>query len=163
MDTFFFANAGAEAVEGAVKLAKHYTGRTNIIVFQGGFHGRTHLTMAMTTGKNVYRFDYQPLPSGIFVAPFPSAYRYQMTAEAASQWALRELDLILHTQTDPEETAAFVIEPVMGGRGLYPRSRPFPPRLAASVRPARDIVGRRRNPKRLWTALAAISPVSTAM
>ena len=55
LDTFFFSNSGAEAVEASVKLAKHATGKTNIIVFNGSFHGRTHLTMAMTTSKPVYR------------------------------------------------------------------------------------------------------------
>src|SRR5262245_24583054 len=58
LDTFFFSNSGAEAVEASVKLARHYTGRSNIIVFQGGFHGRTAQTMAMTTAKTVYRVDY---------------------------------------------------------------------------------------------------------
>ncbi len=120
LDAFFFSNSGAEAVEGAVKLARHATGRSNIIVFQGGFHGRTHLTMAMTTAKTVYRARYQPLPGGIFVAPFPFAYRYGMDEEAASQWALQELDMVLHTQTDPSETAAMVIEPVLGEGGYIP-------------------------------------------
>ncbi len=125
LDTFFFSNSGAEAVEGAVKLARHYTGRTNLIVFQGGFHGRTAQTMAMTTGKTVYRVKYQPLPGGIFVAPFPYAYRYQMSAEEVSQYALRELDMILHTQTAPEETAAMVIEPVLGEGGYVPAPPQF--------------------------------------
>ena len=71
LDTFFLSNSGAEAVEGSVKLARHYTGRPHIIVFQGSFHGRTAQTMAMTTAKTVYRVDYQPLPAGVFVAPFP--------------------------------------------------------------------------------------------
>ena len=71
IDRFFFANSGAEATEGAVKLAKQTTGRPNTIVFQGSFHGRTHQTMAMTTSKTSYRAGHVPLPSGIFVAPFP--------------------------------------------------------------------------------------------
>ena len=120
LDSFFFSNSGAEAVEASVKLARHYTGRTNIIVFQGSFHGRTAQTMAMTTAKTVYRVDYQPLPGGIFVAPFPYAYRYGMSEEAATQFALRELDLLLHTQTAPQETAAMVIEPVLGEGGYVP-------------------------------------------
>jgi 4-aminobutyrate aminotransferase len=53
LDTFFFSNSGAEAVEGAVKLARHATGRSNVIVFQGSFHGRTNQTMAMTTSKTI--------------------------------------------------------------------------------------------------------------
>lgn len=125
LDTFFFSNSGAEAIEGSVKLARHYTGRTNIIVFQGGFHGRTAQTMAMTTAKTVYRVKYQPLPGGIFVAPFPYAYRYNMSAAEVSQWALQELDLILHTQSAPEETAAMVIEPVLGEGGYVPAPPQF--------------------------------------
>jgi 4-aminobutyrate aminotransferase len=73
---FFFSNSGAEAVEAAVKLARMATKRRNIIVFQGSFHGRTHQAMAMTTSKYVYRYNYQPLPGAIFVAPFPYAYYY---------------------------------------------------------------------------------------
>ena len=125
LDSFFFSNSGAEAVEASVKLARHYTGRTNIIVFQGSFHGRTAQTMAMTTAKTVYRVDYQPLPGGIFVAPFPYAYRYGMSEEAATQFALRELDLLLHTQTAPQETAAMVIEPVLGEGGYVPAPPQF--------------------------------------
>jgi 4-aminobutyrate aminotransferase len=60
-------------VEAAVKLARMATGRRNIIVMQGSFHGRTHQTMAMTTSKYVYRYNYQPLPGGVFVTPFPYA------------------------------------------------------------------------------------------
>src|SRR3984893_8223714 len=71
IDSFFFTNSGAEATEAAVKLAKQATGRPNIVVFEGSFHGRTHLTMAMTTSKVGYRSGYAPLPAGVHVAPFP--------------------------------------------------------------------------------------------
>lgn len=125
LDTFFFSNSGAEAVEASVKLARHYTRRPNIIVFQGSFHGRTAQTMAMTTAKTVYRVDYQPLPGGVFVAPFPYAYRYGMNAETVTNFALRELDLILHTQTAPQETAAMIIEPVLGEGGYVPAPSQF--------------------------------------
>ncbi len=117
MDTFFFSTSGAEAVEGAVKLARHATGRPNVIVFQGSFHGRTGQTMAMTTSKVIYRKGYQPLPGGVFVSPFPYWYRYGWNPEEATEFCLRELGLILHTQTAPEETAAMVIEPVLGEGG----------------------------------------------
>jgi 4-aminobutyrate aminotransferase len=60
LDTFFFSNSGAEAVEGAVKLARAATGKPNIIVFQGSFHGRTHAAMAMTTSKTIYRAGFNP-------------------------------------------------------------------------------------------------------
>ena len=71
IDTFFFANSGAEITEAAVKLAKQATKRPNTIVFSGSFHGRTHLAMAMTTSKTGYRAGHSPLPAGVFVAPYP--------------------------------------------------------------------------------------------
>jgi 4-aminobutyrate aminotransferase len=104
-------------VEAAVKLARQATQRPNIIVFQGSFHGRTAQAMAMTTSKTVYRKHYQPLPPGVFVAPFPYWYRYGWDPEVTSQWALEELRLLLKSQTDPGETAAIVIEPVLGEGG----------------------------------------------
>ena len=117
LDSFFFSNSGAEAVEGAVKLARQATGRTNVIVFQGSFHGRTVGAMSLTTSKTIYRGGYQPLMAGVFVAPFPYAYRYGWDAEQASAWCLDELDLLLATQTAPEETAALLVEPVLGEGG----------------------------------------------
>jgi 4-aminobutyrate aminotransferase len=117
LDGFFFSNSGAEAIEGAVKLARHATGRPNVIVFQGSFHGRTVGTMSLTTSKTVYRVGYQPLMAGVFVAPYPYAFRYGWEAEQTSQWCLNELEYLLTTQTAPHETAAMLIEPVLGEGG----------------------------------------------
>lgn len=117
LDSFFFSNSGAESIEGAVKLCKHATGRPNVIVFSGSFHGRTHLTMAMTTSKTVYRVGYQPLVPGIFVAPYPYAYKLGMDEDAAGDYCLAELKRLLKSQTAPEETACIVIEPVLGEGG----------------------------------------------
>lgn len=117
IDSFFFSNSGAEAVEGAIKLARHATGRSNVIVFQCSFHGRTSSAMALTTSKAVYRSGYQPLPSGVFVAPYPYAYRYGWSEEQTTAWCLEELDFLLLTQTSPQETAAILIEPVLGEGG----------------------------------------------
>jgi 4-aminobutyrate aminotransferase len=117
LDSFFFSNSGAEAVEGAVKLARHATGRPNVIVFQGSFHGRTALTMALTTSKTIYRAGYQPLPAGVFVAPYPYAYRYGWNPEETEAFCLRELEFLLKTQTAPSETAAILVEPVLGEGG----------------------------------------------
>ena len=71
IDTFFFANSGAEIIEAAVKLAKQVSGRPNIVVFSGSFHGRTHLTMAMTTSKTVYRVGPRPAAGGRLRRPVP--------------------------------------------------------------------------------------------
>ena len=117
LDCFFFSNSGAEAVEGAVKLARHATGKPNVIVFQGSFHGRTALTMALTTSKTIYRVGYQPLPAGVFVAPYPYAYRYGWSAEETEKFCLQEVEFLLKTQTAPSETAAILIEPVLGEGG----------------------------------------------
>jgi 4-aminobutyrate aminotransferase len=117
LDSFFFANSGAEAVENAVKIAKAATGRPNIIVFNGSFHGRTAQTMALTTSKIGYRTGFAPLPSGIYVSPFPYAFNLGMTEEQASQYALEKLEYLLASQTAPKDTAAILIEPVMGEGG----------------------------------------------
>jgi len=120
IDTFFFANSGAEATEAAVKLARQATHRPNVIVMDGSFHGRTMMAMAMTTSKTSYRAGYQPLPAGVFVAPFPRAYEWNVDATAAVERALEGLERLLAAQTAPDETAAIVIEPVLGEGGYIP-------------------------------------------
>lgn len=120
VDTFFFANSGAEATEGAIKLAKQATGRPNTIVFQGSFHGRTHLAMAMTTSKTVYRAGHSPLPAGVFPAPFPTWVGGDLTEDEATDEALAGLRLLLAGQTAPSETAAMILEPVLGEGGYLP-------------------------------------------
>src|SRR5512147_931097 len=117
IDSFFFANSGAEALENAVKIAKVATGRPNVIVFNGSFHGRTHGTMALTTSKTIYRTGFAPLPAGVYVAPFPYAFRLGMTEEQASAYALEQLEYLLASQTAPKETAAILIESVLGEGG----------------------------------------------
>ncbi|MBX7069641.1 MAG: aminotransferase class III-fold pyridoxal phosphate-dependent enzyme, partial [Microthrixaceae bacterium] len=119
IDTFFFSNSGAEATEAAVKLAKQATGRSNVIVFDGSFHGRTHLTMAMTTSKTVYRAGHSPLPAGVFVAPFPRSLGTGSLDERVEA-SLATLRHLLASQTAPSETAAIIIEPVLGEGGYEP-------------------------------------------
>jgi 4-aminobutyrate aminotransferase len=120
LNRFFISNSGAEAVEASIKLAKHATGRHNIIVMQGSFHGRTHLTMAMTTSKTVYRHKYFPHTSGIFVTPAPYAYYYGWDEKTTVDFCIKQLDLLLKGQSAPDETAAIIIEPVMGEGGYVP-------------------------------------------
>jgi 4-aminobutyrate aminotransferase len=125
IERFFIANSGAEATEAAVKLAKQATKRPHTIVFQGSFHGRTHLTMAMTTSKAVYRAGHAPLPSGVFVAPFPYTFLTGEDEDHAVDRCLAEFDLLLKTQTAPGETACVMIEPVLGEGGYVPAPARF--------------------------------------
>jgi 4-aminobutyrate aminotransferase len=120
IDSFFFANSGAEAVENAVKIARVATGRQNVIVFSGSFHGRTLGTMSLTTSKTVYRTGFGPLPSGVFVTPFPYAFRLRMTEAEASAYALEQLEYLLASQTAPKDTAAILVESVLGEGGYVP-------------------------------------------
>jgi 4-aminobutyrate aminotransferase len=117
LQSFFFSNSGAEGVEAAVKLARHATSRPNVIVFQGGFHGRTNAAMAMTSSKAVLRAGFQPLTAGAFVAPFPYAYRYGWDEQTTLRFCLKELKHLLKTQAAPGDTAAILVEPVQGEGG----------------------------------------------
>jgi 4-aminobutyrate aminotransferase len=125
IDSFYFANSGAEAVENAVKIARVATGRQNVIVFSGSFHGRTAGTMTLTTSKTVYRTGFGPLPSGVFVAPFPYAFRLKMTEAEASAYALEQLEYLLDSQTSPKETAAILVESVLGEGGYVVPPKSF--------------------------------------
>ena len=130
IDTFFFANSGAEATEAAVKLAKQATGRPNVIVFHGSFHGRTHLTMAMTTSKTGYRAGHAPLPSGVFVAPFPDPLA-RRRATPRSTACLAGFDHLLASQTAPARPRRW-------------SSSRCSARAATCPRPAAFLAGRRR-------------------
>jgi 4-aminobutyrate aminotransferase len=132
IDTFFFANGSDEVLEVAVKVAKHATGRHNIVVFDGAFHGRTHLTMAMSTARAIDRAGYGPLPPGVFVAPFPDPHASDQEAEISG--ALRGFDRLLQTQVTAEEIAAIVIEPVISERGYIPTPAGFLAGLADRCR-----------------------------
>jgi 4-aminobutyrate aminotransferase len=125
IDSFFFTNSGAEATEAAVKLSRQATGRTNIIVMQGSFHGRTGQAMAMTTAKTTYRHKYQPLPSGVFVTPFPYSYFYGWDEDTTVEFCIRQLHHLLKSQTAPDETAAIMIEPILGEGGYVPAPKAY--------------------------------------
>jgi len=130
IDTFYFSNSGAEATEGGVKLARQVTGRPNLIVFSGSFHGRTAQTMAMTTSKTGYRAGHSPLPSGVFVTPFPYSHRMGVDDDTASRQCIEALQHLLLSQTAPSETAAIFIEPVLGEGGYVPA----PPQFLQALR-----------------------------
>ena len=120
IDSLFYVSAGTEAVEASVRLARNATRKSNLIVFHGGFHGRTTASLSMTTSKTGYGDGLQPLMAGVFVAPFPYAYRYGWEEDEAVDFCLKELDFLLATQTAPNETAAMVVEPVLGEGGFVP-------------------------------------------
>ena len=123
IERFFFANSGAEITEAAVKLAKQATKRPHVVVFSGSFHGRTHMAMAMTTSKTSYRAGHAPLPAGVFVAPYPDPLAADADAEVAR--ALDGFDHLLKSMTAPDETAAVILEPVMGEGGYIPAPPAF--------------------------------------
>ncbi|KUL62386.1 MULTISPECIES: aspartate aminotransferase family protein [unclassified Streptomyces] len=125
LQSLFFANSGSEAVEAALRLARQATGRPNVIVFHGGFHGRTVGAASMTTSSPRFRTGYAPLMAGVHIAPFPSAYRYGWSEDEATRFALQELDFLLATVTAPEDTAALVVEPVLGEGGFVPAPAAF--------------------------------------
>jgi 4-aminobutyrate aminotransferase len=125
IDGFFFSNSGAEAVEGAIKLARAATGKQAVIVFTGSFHGRTSATMALTTSKTGYKGVAQLLPSGVYVTPYPYAYKLGMTEAQVSDYALGALEELLISQIAPADVAAILIEPVLGEGGYVPPPAAF--------------------------------------
>jgi 4-aminobutyrate aminotransferase len=134
----FLSNSGAEAVEAAVKLARVATRRPVVLVFRGGYHGRTAQTMALTTAKNVYRGDFEPLPGSIYSTAFPYCYRAPGAAHAPDaactcDWEA-QLDLTLQTLTYPEHVAAILVEPVLGEGGYIVPPPGFLPRLREITR-----------------------------
>lgn len=117
----FFANSGAEADENAVKVAKAYTKRPNIIVFSGAFHGRTMLTMSMTSKKS-YAKGMGPFPDGIYRAQYPYLYRRPagMTEEEAIRYYIDSIYEVFEECSPAEYVAAMVLEPLQGEGGFIP-------------------------------------------
>jgi len=128
LDTFFFWNSGAEAVEAAVKLARQATKKQNIIVMQGSYHGRTFGTMAMTRSKTVYGQNFAPLMPGVFSVPFPYCKQCSISTHSDGKYnyenccmdPVLQLELLLKRETAPSDTAAIFIEPVLGEGGYVP-------------------------------------------
>ena len=126
LDTVYFGNSGAEVVDGAMKMARRATGRTHIIAFSGGFHGRTYGATSITSSSLNYRSGYDPLLPDVHIAPFPNAYRdFSGDEEAASAASLAYLERLFLEQLQPARTAAFIIEPVQGEGGYIPAPRSF--------------------------------------
>jgi 4-aminobutyrate aminotransferase/(S)-3-amino-2-methylpropionate transaminase len=110
-----FVTTGAEAVENCVKIARAYTGRRGVVAFNGGFHGRTYLAMAMTGKITPYKNLFGPFPGEVYHAPFPIAYHGVSVEDA-----LAGLDTLFKVDIAPSDVAAIVIEPVQGEGGFYP-------------------------------------------
>jgi 4-aminobutyrate aminotransferase len=108
-----FLTTGAEAVENAVKIARCATGRSAIVSFSAGFHGRTMMALALTGKVNPYKAGFGPFPADTFHAPFPDAYRGGSSAES-----LRAIDALFKASVEPSRVAAIIIEPVQGEGGF---------------------------------------------
>lgn len=117
----YFANSGAEADENAIKVAKAFTKRPNIICFSGAFHGRTNLTMAMTS-KKAYAKGLGPFPEGVYRAEFPYLYRKPkgMSDNEAIEYYINSIYKVFEECSPAEYIAAIVVEPVQGEGGFIP-------------------------------------------
>jgi len=127
----FLSNSGAEAIEASVKLAKYATRRPAIIAFRGGFHGRTHGAMALTSSGVKYRGHFEPLMGGVHFAPYPYALRNPTgrNAEAAVAFSLAGIEELFATVIYPDDVAAFLVEPILGEGGYVVPPDSFLPAL----------------------------------
>jgi 4-aminobutyrate aminotransferase len=127
----FLSNSGAEAIEAAVKLARYATRRPGLIAFRGGFHGRTHGAMSLTSSGVKFRGHYEPLLPGVHFAPFPYPLRNPTgrTDEAALAFTLAALEELFATVIYPDDVAAFVVEPILGEGGYVVPPDGFLPAL----------------------------------
>jgi len=120
-------NSGSEAVESAVKLARAYTGRSGILVFEGAYHGRTNMTMSMTSKYGLFKKSFGPFAPEVYRIPFPNVLRRPpgMDPEQFVGWSIDRLKDALISQIDPSALAAVVIEPVQGEGGFLPAPAPY--------------------------------------
>lgn len=109
-----FVTTGAEAVENAIKIARAHTGRSGVIAFSGGFHGRTNMTMGLTGKVAPYKKGFGPFPGEIYHLPFPMA-AHGVTVEDT----FAALDHLFRADIEPSRVAAMIIEPVQGEGGFY--------------------------------------------
>jgi 4-aminobutyrate aminotransferase len=126
----FLSNSGAEAVEAAVKLAKVATRRPAIVAFRGGFHGRTHGAMTLTSSGVRTRGHYEPLLPSVYHVPFPDPLRLGVgSADAAVARTMAAIDELFATLVYPDDVAAFLVEPILGEGGYVVPSDTFLPAL----------------------------------
>lgn len=128
-----FLNSGAEAVENAVKIARKYTKRQAVVSFTRGFHGRTNMTMSMTSKVKPYKYGFGPFAPEVYQAPFP--YYYQkpagMTDEQYDDFIISAFDDFFIAAVAPETVACVVMEPVQGEGGFIIPSKRFVQHVAA--------------------------------
>lgn len=122
-----FFNSGAEGIENAVKIARRYTGRSGILVFDNAFHGRTLLTMTMTGKVKPYKLGFGPFAPEVYRVPFSYCYRCPFGRERTEcgVQCLEQIDYFLTTRVDPADLAAIVLEPVQGEGGFIVADREF--------------------------------------
>jgi 4-aminobutyrate aminotransferase len=126
LNQVFWTNSGAEATEGALKLAKIATGRPAVIAFRGAFHGRTHAAMSVTSSRVKVRGHYEPLLPSVYHAPYPYLYRspYSGPAEDQDLKYFAELEAMFDQLVMPDDVAAILIETVAGEGGyMVPTAR----------------------------------------
>ena len=126
LNQVFWANSGAEAIEGAIKLAKIATRRPAVIAFRGAFHGRTHAAMSVTSSRAKVRGHYEPLLSGIYYAPYPNMVHspYKGAPEDADLHYFAELERLFDTMVMADDVAAILMETVAGEGGyIFPTAR----------------------------------------
>lgn len=128
-----FANSGAEAVENAVKIARYQTQKPAIIAFENGFHGRTLLTMSLTSKVKPYKFGFGPYAPEVYRMPFAYCYRcpYQLTYPACDVACAEALNDFFVSHVAPEATAAVIVEPVQGEGGFIAPPKAYFQRLKA--------------------------------
>jgi len=115
-----FVTTGAEAVENAIKIARAATGRSAIVAFGGGFHGRTFMGMALTGKVAPYKIGFGPMPGDVFHAPFPVPLH-----GISVEQSLAALKKLFAADVDPQRVAAIILEPVQGEGGFYPAPSTF--------------------------------------
>ncbi len=121
------ANSGSEAVENAIKIARYYTGRPAVITFEGAYHGRTLLTLSLTSKYGLFKKGFGPYAPEIYRLPAPNLYRRpaQMSESEYLDWSIANLEHALIAQVDPSAVAAIIIEPVQGEAGFIPMPQRF--------------------------------------
>jgi 4-aminobutyrate aminotransferase / (S)-3-amino-2-methylpropionate transaminase / 5-aminovalerate transaminase len=127
-------NSGAEAVENAVKIARHATGRQAVVVFDHAYHGRTNLTMAMTAKNMPYKDGFGPFAGEVYRAPMAYPFRWPGGPARCAAEALDVVTSLIHTQVGENRTAAVVIEPILGEGGFIVPPDGFLPGLAEYCR-----------------------------